>query len=654
MWYDYDGFGNLAVRKDNMRDLEEIFTYDHLNRLTGITLNGSPTGDMGYDPYGRMKNKVSDNAFVFSAAVYDWTSKPHAIDAAKTRPGVFPDERQRITYTCFDKVKTIEEDGKTLEYAYGHDRQRTGMTERANGVVRTKRYAGRCEFVTRTEGDSTSRVIYTFLTAPTGVFAVVNQRDGNRPGMHYVLKDHLGSWTTITDARGRVEREQSFDAWGNMRDPDTWTGTVTQQPMFDRGYTGHEHLNTFGLINMNGRMYDPVMSSFLSVDNYVQCPDFSQNFNRYAYCLNNPLKYIDPSGEELCTLAVLGISAAIGAAVSMASTAAINFVYDRPLYEGLGRAAIVGALQGAFSFGIGSAASVVSAAVTSATNSAVWGTVAQVGFQALAHGMLAGTASEMRKEGSFWSGFASGAAASLISGAVGGVCDLKNVPAVWTKTAMIAAGGLGGGVSSLIAGGEFIDGLCNGLICAGLNHALHYVASNTLGPDDPPTPAEMKERVKNLVKAQLSLKLSFSSKALFDEKSGHWMGKNGKFYSMKWGGNKYTGGKYKFAQKTANVLKGTGYAISVYQGGKALYDYAQGNMSSSELAGELGFNILTTVTGDIGAAVSVGRALSGVILSTEWYQEFKFNVNYGIMEHKIGTPNESNQIQWMNFINNYK
>ena len=44
------------------------------------------------------------------------------------------------------------------------------------------------------------------------------------------------------------------------------------------------------------RMYDPVMSSFLSVDAYVQSPDNSQNFNRYAYCLNNPLRYTDPSG----------------------------------------------------------------------------------------------------------------------------------------------------------------------------------------------------------------------------------------------------------------------------------------------------------------------------------------------------------------------
>ncbi len=114
--------------------------------------------------------------------------------------------------------------------------------------------------------------------------------------LHYILKDHLGSWTTITDAEGNVEQELSFDAWGNLRDPETWTGTSTEASMFDRGFTGHEHLRFFDLINMNGRMYDPVMSSFLSVDAYVQSPDNSQNFNRYAYCLNNPLRYTDPTG----------------------------------------------------------------------------------------------------------------------------------------------------------------------------------------------------------------------------------------------------------------------------------------------------------------------------------------------------------------------
>ena len=135
----------------------------------------------------------------------------------------------------------------------------------------------------------------------TGVFAVVETNSDGKHYLHYILKDHLGSWTTITDSDGAVEQELSYDAWDNLRDPNTWillwSDPIYEEPMFDRGYTGHEHIPAFGLINMNGRCYDHVMSSFLSVDAYVQSPDNSQNFNRYAYCLNNPLKYTDPSGE---------------------------------------------------------------------------------------------------------------------------------------------------------------------------------------------------------------------------------------------------------------------------------------------------------------------------------------------------------------------
>ena len=68
---------------------------------------------------------------------------------------------------------------------------------------------------------------------------------------HFILKDHLGSWTTITDAEGQVEQELSYDAWGILRDPDTWCNPTqaepAEAPMFDRGYTGHEHITAFGL-----------------------------------------------------------------------------------------------------------------------------------------------------------------------------------------------------------------------------------------------------------------------------------------------------------------------------------------------------------------------------------------------------------------------
>ena len=56
-------------------------------------------------------------------------------------------------------------------------------------------------------------------------------------------------------------------------------------------------MDGLGLINLNARFYDPAMGMFLSPDNYLQAPDNSQNFNRFSYCVNNPLMYTDPSGE---------------------------------------------------------------------------------------------------------------------------------------------------------------------------------------------------------------------------------------------------------------------------------------------------------------------------------------------------------------------
>ena len=84
--------------------------------------------------------------------------------------------------------------------------------------------------------------------------------------------------------------EASYDAWGKQTIKFNKIG-------LQRGYTGYEMRNDFDIINMNGRLYDPVLGRFLSPDNFVQMPDNAQRYNRYSYCLNNPLKYTDPSGE---------------------------------------------------------------------------------------------------------------------------------------------------------------------------------------------------------------------------------------------------------------------------------------------------------------------------------------------------------------------
>ena len=106
--------------------------------------------------------------------------------------------------------------------------------------------------------------------------------------------------SSLSFGEGWGEVCYSFDAWGNRRNTSDWTAaetnTVTNNHLFSRGFTGHEHLDAFGLINMNGRCYDPLLGRILSPDPELQDPANVQNYNRYSYCLNNPLKYTDPSG----------------------------------------------------------------------------------------------------------------------------------------------------------------------------------------------------------------------------------------------------------------------------------------------------------------------------------------------------------------------
>lgn len=157
-----------------------------------------------------------------------------------------------FAYTGFDKVSKVKQGNDSLCYTYGYDRQRVFMEEHVGNRHRTKRYVGNCEYVTESEGGSDSEHWLTYLSGPMGVFAVVLTKSGSSQ-VFYILKDNLGSWTTITDEHGNVEQRLSYDPWGNLRDPDTWANytpnDVFNKPMFDRGYTGHEHLSAFGLIN---------------------------------------------------------------------------------------------------------------------------------------------------------------------------------------------------------------------------------------------------------------------------------------------------------------------------------------------------------------------------------------------------------------------
>jgi RHS repeat-associated protein len=291
--YSYDGFGNLVNRaKMNGTARNESFVYDDFNRLVEIRMNNLVTGNMAYDDYGNILSKNADKKEVFYDAQY-YSNNPYAIQKAKSNYENLIAADQTIEYTNFDKMSYIVYGNNSLSIDYGFDHERIHSEENVGGVITEKTYVGDCEYVV-TNGKT---MIYTFLAGPMGVFAVCSTNEKGDNSMLYVHKDHLNSWCLVTDDNGQVVQDVSFDAWGNLRNGDSWSGDYNGNLLCDRGFTGHEHLQSFGIINMNGRAYDPIMSMMMSPDSYIQNLDFSQNYNRYIYCYNNPLSYSDPSGE---------------------------------------------------------------------------------------------------------------------------------------------------------------------------------------------------------------------------------------------------------------------------------------------------------------------------------------------------------------------
>lgn len=133
---------------------------------------------------------------------------------------------------------------------------------------------------------------YFYINSPTRLCGIY-VKEGLNPGkLYHIFTDHLGSLTEIIGPSAEDTIKQSFDAWGNKRSVSGWRNEANYDLLASRGFTGQEHLEVFGLINMNGRIYDPMLGRFLSSDPYVQIPDYS----------HEDIKYLN---TELCIVGII-------------------------------------------------------------------------------------------------------------------------------------------------------------------------------------------------------------------------------------------------------------------------------------------------------------------------------------------------------------
>ena len=131
---------------------------------------------------------------------------------------------------------------------------------------------------------------------------VLVTRTGASDAVSILLKDRLGSIVTTIDGASATLR--TYDAFGAARNGNMtprFNGTLNLNDTI-HGFTGHTHADDVGLIFMRGRVYDPNLGRFLSVDPIVGNTLDSQAPNPYSYLANRPLSGTDPTGYEDCTV----------------------------------------------------------------------------------------------------------------------------------------------------------------------------------------------------------------------------------------------------------------------------------------------------------------------------------------------------------------
>ena len=398
------------------------------NQLVSITDGGHPTrgaiqtrGKYTYDVNGNMTYDPSKQITI----TYNYLNLP--VTVAWLRRG-----RQRMEFT-YDATGTL-----LTKQSF----------DRYNNRVNKRDYVGGIEY----ENDNLVSVAH-----PEGRVKLT----GSTQRFEYALTDHLGNTRLLyTDFNGdgvasvpdEIIQENHYLPFG-MKMNGPWMKNSSGDDMA-YGYNGIEHVNEFNLgVDMaTYRTLDPVIGRWWQVDPKAEA---TMSLTPYGSMNNSPMTFADPDGD-IAFIAAVGIGAALG----VIGNGVGNSMNGQNFFQGAGQAAIFGAIGGAVSFGIGSAATSLASQGASKVGVAA--------FQAGAHAYSGGLLSAAQG-GSFLHGAASGAFSSAVGSGIGALGGGGG----W----QIAGGTLSGGVGSSIAGGSFLQGAIQGAITSGLNHAAHRIGS---------------------------------------------------------------------------------------------------------------------------------------------------------------------------------
>ncbi|WP_171006240.1 RHS repeat-associated core domain-containing protein [Chryseobacterium sp. 2VB] len=332
--YSFDAIKNELKSRTTGGDfsISENFDYDDNNRLINwsnpVTGIKSPANRNIYDIKGRImeNDQVGTMKFENSTKIYQTTGM--TLNAAGTQ-NYNDDLIQTVVYNENNDPVQIDGEKARISFDYGLSsmRQRVDIIELKQSPVPgpkptytwqstfTKFYNedGSFEVVTDLISGKEKHILYVEGTPYESDIVYLKNFEESSGSYKFLHKDYIGSILAISDQAGNKLEQRHYDAWGNLTHLKIGNGAInttrdvilslSKDLLINRGYTGHEHFMSVGIIHMNGRLYDPLLRKFLNADENIQDPTNTQNYNKYGYVMNNPLIYNDPDGEFWMMLA---------------------------------------------------------------------------------------------------------------------------------------------------------------------------------------------------------------------------------------------------------------------------------------------------------------------------------------------------------------
>jgi RHS repeat-associated protein len=261
--YTFDDLGNLRTRTvPDAPAGQDVVTYRYGENGAGPTAPTSSLGDAAVWTYDAVGNQITAPARMIT---YNSLNLPHSISAAgKTISFRYDASGARV-------MKSVDSTDSTVSLGNLYER-------RTRGGVTTHTFL--------VPGDR--RIVAQYRTTSTSAGYDVT----------FIHADHLGSIESLTDPQGNALEQRAYDPFGRRQDPSNRGRPLAgaQANSVALGFTSHQHDDDLGLVNMRGRIYDPMSVHFLSADPVVANPADGRLWNRYGYALNNPLTLTDPSG----------------------------------------------------------------------------------------------------------------------------------------------------------------------------------------------------------------------------------------------------------------------------------------------------------------------------------------------------------------------